>query len=147
MKFSRFVYALERNGENYAKKSPPLNQKQDKILGGLFGLLIGDALGVPYEFYPPEQLPAYQDIEMQPPGRPLGRHGKLEQTKSYEESVKRAVYLGNDTDTTACITGGLTGIFYGFSSIPERWISMLKERNRAEELFQKLLCRRETENV
>ena len=57
MKFSRFVYALERNGENYAKKSPPLNQKQDKILGGLFGLLIGDALGVPYEFYPPEQLP------------------------------------------------------------------------------------------
>ena len=76
MKFSRFVYALERNGENYATKSPPLNQKQDKILGGLFGLLIGDALGVPYEFYPPEQLPAYQDIEMQPPGRPLGRHGK-----------------------------------------------------------------------
>ena len=71
----------------------------------------------------------------------------LEQTKSYEESVKRAVYLGNDTDTTACITGGLTGIFYGFSSIPERWISMLKERNRAEELFQKLLCSRETENV
>ena len=65
----------------------------------------------------------------------------LEQTKSYEESVKRAVYLGNDTDTTACITGGLTGIFYGFSSIPERWISMLKE------IFQKLLCRRETENV
>ena len=56
MKFSRFVYALERNGENYAKKSPPLNQKQDKILGGLFGLLIGDALGVPYEFYPADIL-------------------------------------------------------------------------------------------
>lgn len=71
----------------------------------------------------------------------------LEQTKSYEESVKRAVCLGNDTDTIACITGGLTGIFYGFSSIPERWISMLRERNRAEELFQKLLCRRDTKNV
>ena len=25
--------------------------KQDRIAGGFYGLLIGDALGVPYEFY------------------------------------------------------------------------------------------------
>jgi ADP-ribosyl-[dinitrogen reductase] hydrolase len=31
--------------------------RQDRITGGLMGLLIGDALGVPYEFNSPEDLP------------------------------------------------------------------------------------------
>ena len=31
------------------------------------GLLIGDALGVPYEFHPPEDLPSTKLIEFQPP--------------------------------------------------------------------------------
>lgn len=61
----------------------------------------------------------------------------LEQTADYEESVKRAVLLGNDTDTTACVTGGLTGILYGFRNIPERWISALRERDKAAELLER----------
>ena len=61
----------------------------------------------------------------------------LEQTSSYEESVKRAVLLGNDTDTTACVTGGLTGILYGVQDIPERWLSMLKERDKAAGLLER----------
>lgn len=36
----------------------------DKLAGGLYGLLIGDALGVPYEFYEREELPDYEDIDM-----------------------------------------------------------------------------------
>lgn len=63
----------------------------------------------------------------------------LEQTAGYEESVKRAVLLGNDTDTTACVTGGLTGILYGFRNIPERWFSVLKEREKAAELLARFL--------
>jgi ADP-ribosyl-[dinitrogen reductase] hydrolase len=39
----------------------------DRLEGGLLGLLIGDALGVPYEFKEPEELPAFEDLEMQPP--------------------------------------------------------------------------------
>lgn len=39
----------------------------DRILGGLWGLLIGDALGVPYEFNKPEDLPKMEEIEYQPP--------------------------------------------------------------------------------
>ena len=62
----------------------------------------------------------------------------LLQTASYEESVKRAVLLGNDTDTTACITGGLTGIQYGLSGIPERWLLGLREREKVEKLLQQL---------
>ncbi|MDW8402678.1 ADP-ribosylglycohydrolase family protein [Chloroflexus sp.] len=41
--------------------------RQDRIAGGLFGLLIGDALGVPYEFHPPDALPPLEQIDMQPP--------------------------------------------------------------------------------
>jgi ADP-ribosylglycohydrolase len=44
-----------------------MTKLQDKIKGGLFGLLIGDALGVPYEFHGPEDIPGYDEIEMTPP--------------------------------------------------------------------------------
>ena len=40
---------------------------QSRIEGGLLGLLVGDALGVPYEFHPPEGLPPVEAIEFQPP--------------------------------------------------------------------------------
>ena len=44
----------------------------------------------------------------------------LEQASCYEDGVKRAVLLGNDTDTTACVAGGLLGILYGTQGIPDR---------------------------
>jgi ADP-ribosyl-[dinitrogen reductase] hydrolase len=39
----------------------------EKIEGGLLGLLIGDALGVPYEFHSASEIPALSDIEFEPP--------------------------------------------------------------------------------
>jgi len=41
--------------------------RQERIEGGLVGLLVGDALGVPYEFHPPAQVPAPSEIEFAPP--------------------------------------------------------------------------------
>jgi ADP-ribosylglycohydrolase len=46
---------------------------------------------------------------------------------SYEAIVKRAVSLGNDTDTTAAIAGGIAGIRHGYEAIPSRWLSALSE--------------------
>ncbi|MFM2421142.1 MAG: hypothetical protein RL385_5865 [Pseudomonadota bacterium] len=40
---------------------------QERIEGGVMGLLVGDALGVPYEFHPPEALPAESALEFHPP--------------------------------------------------------------------------------
>ena len=40
---------------------------RERIEGGLLGLLIGDALGVPYEFHDPRDLPPRSKIEMTPP--------------------------------------------------------------------------------
>lgn len=41
--------------------------EHSRIAGGILGLLIGDALGVPYEFYSPEALPRIDEIELSPP--------------------------------------------------------------------------------
>ena len=57
-------------------------------------------------------------------------------THSYEDCVKRAVALGNDTDTTACIAGGLAGLVYGVDAIPKRWLAALHGRTTVESLLQ-----------
>jgi ADP-ribosyl-[dinitrogen reductase] hydrolase len=41
--------------------------RDERLAGGLIGLLVGDALGVPYEFHPPEQIPPLDQIEYTPP--------------------------------------------------------------------------------
>ena len=37
---------------------------------------------------------------------------------SYETAVRTAIALGNDTDTTACVAGGLAGLRDGLHAIP-----------------------------
>lgn len=38
----------------------------DRLRGGVIGLLVGDALGVPYEFHQPDDTPR-SEIEFEPP--------------------------------------------------------------------------------
>ncbi|MFC4101174.1 ADP-ribosylglycohydrolase family protein [Paenibacillus xanthanilyticus] len=44
---------------------------------------------------------------------------------SYEEAVLEAINLGDDTDTTGAVAGGLAGIIYGAASIPSHWVAGL----------------------
>jgi len=41
--------------------------REERLAGGLIGLLVSDALGVPYEFYAPEEVPRPHQIEYSPP--------------------------------------------------------------------------------
>lgn len=59
-------------------------------------------------------------------------------TESYSEAVLKAVNLGDDTDTTGAITGGIAGIYYGFESIPEEWVNVLVRKDDIEQLCSKL---------
>ncbi|HAO27107.1 MAG TPA: hypothetical protein DCQ68_04270 [Chryseobacterium indologenes] len=59
-------------------------------------------------------------------------------SESYSEAVLKAVNLGEDTDTTGAVTGGLAGIFYGFENIPQEWISELARKDDIEKLSGKL---------
>jgi ADP-ribosylglycohydrolase len=59
-------------------------------------------------------------------------------SETYAEAVLKAVNLGEDTDTTGAITGGIAGIYYGFENIPEEWIAELVRKNDIEVLCEKL---------
>lgn len=50
----------------------------------------------------------------------------------------KAVNLGEDTDTTACVTGGLAGLLYGAENIPESWIKLLARRMDIKDLANRL---------
>jgi len=58
---------------------------------------------------------------------------------SYSTVIKKAISFGNDTDTTACIAGGLAGIRFGFNNIPEHWISGLRGKEIVYPLLKRLL--------
>lgn len=46
-------------------------------------------------------------------------------TSNYKDAVLKAVNFGDDTDTTAAVTGGLAGLYYGVDNIPSKWIDTL----------------------
>jgi ADP-ribosyl-[dinitrogen reductase] hydrolase len=56
---------------------------------------------------------------------------------NYEQVVKAAIALGHDTDTTACVAGGIAGIRDGLDGIPKRWRNEL----RGQELLKPLIAR------
>ncbi|MCY1659525.1 ADP-ribosylglycohydrolase family protein [Chryseobacterium sp. SL1] len=59
-------------------------------------------------------------------------------SENYTEAVLKAVNLGEDTDTTGAITGGIAGIYYGFESIPKEWVNVLARKEDIEKLCEKL---------
>lgn len=63
------------------------------------------------------------------------------QESTFAGVVKAAVALGNDTDTTACIAGGLAGVHFGFDAIPPRWMEGLRGRNLVKPLEKTMLLR------
>jgi ADP-ribosyl-[dinitrogen reductase] hydrolase len=46
-------------------------------------------------------------------------------TSTFEDAVLVAVNLGEDTDTTGCVVGGLAGAWYGLHALPDNWRSAL----------------------
>jgi ADP-ribosyl-[dinitrogen reductase] hydrolase len=57
---------------------------------------------------------------------------------TYAATVLAAVNLGDDTDTTGAVAGGLAGLAYGEASIPAEWLAGLARRVDIEELAQRL---------
>lgn len=67
----------------------------------------------------------------------------IDNKNSYESVVKSAVALGNDTDTTACVAGGIAGLIYGFEAIPARWRESLRGKDLYEPLLEKLILQKQ----
>jgi ADP-ribosyl-[dinitrogen reductase] hydrolase len=59
-------------------------------------------------------------------------------SSSYSEAVLKAVNLGEDTDTTGAVTGGLAGIYYGVDHIPIHWIEQIARKQDIVNLANRL---------
>ena len=64
-------------------------------------------------------------------------------SNDYNETVLKAVNLGEDTDTVAACTGGLLGLYYGIENIKDKWKQELKKYDNIIEIcdkFDKIQC-------
>jgi ADP-ribosylglycohydrolase len=59
-------------------------------------------------------------------------------TDSFETTVLKAVNLGEDTDTTGAVTGGLAGLLYGIDSIPEKWLQKIARYDDINDLAERV---------
>ncbi len=58
----------------------------------------------------------------------------LRTPEDFASSVVTAIMGGYDTDTTAAITGALSGAFNGISAIPERWVEGVEQSHYIRKL-------------
>ena len=90
-----------------------------------------------------EIRPGYRHVETCQQTVPEAIVAFLEST-GFEDALRNAVSLGGDSDTLACITGGIAEAFYGMSSeLQQETLKRLPEEMRAAyELFRQNLERK-----
>jgi ADP-ribosyl-[dinitrogen reductase] hydrolase len=64
---------------------------------------------------------------------------------SLETILVDVVNLAGESDTIAAVAGGAAGACYGASAIPQRWIEKLYQRERLEQVSERLSAFRERE--
>jgi ADP-ribosylglycohydrolase len=57
---------------------------------------------------------------------------------NFKDVIRSAIIFGNDTDTTACVAGGLAGIYFGYDQLPKDWLDHLQGKDIVENLLAKL---------
>lgn len=65
----------------------------------------------------------------------------VQRAGDYAAVVRAAVALGHDTDTTACVAGGIAGLRAGVGAIPAGWRERLRGRELVAPLLASLLAR------
>lgn len=59
-------------------------------------------------------------------------------TESFRDGCLMAVNLGGDADTAGAVYGQLAGAFYGESSIPEKWLAQLIQKDKIARMAEQL---------
>lgn len=107
----------------------------DTSMGMLFGLAIGDALGRPTEFmsltniyskYGPEGIRDLPEQALYTELRGANTHG--------------------DSDSVACIAGGISGAYLGFKAIPPEWAKKIEKTDYLNDLAHRLSMKKEALN-
>lgn len=56
--------------------------------------------------------------------------------KSFISCLENVIALGEDTDTTGCVTGGIAGVYFPEKQISEEYINVLANKNKVLELIK-----------
>ena len=125
---------MQKKVRNFLDHNPVCSQNEMDKFHRILGLKVGE-----YDLAP---LHTLKEEEISSSGYVLS---SLEasiwcflNSASYAEAVLKAVNLGEDTDTTGAITGGIAGIYYGFENIPKEWVAELVRKDDIENLCNKL---------
>lgn len=49
----------------------------------------------------------------------------IENSDSFAAAIKRAIQYGGDTDTNACIVGGVAALVFGLEDVPKEWMDFI----------------------
>ena len=60
-------------------------------------------------------------------------------TESFADGLIAAVNLGGDSDSIGAVYGQITGAFYGFDAIPDRWVKAVKAWEKVDALIGSFL--------
>jgi ADP-ribosylglycohydrolase len=63
----------------------------------------------------------------------------VESGRDFQDVVKRSILLGNDTDTTAAVAGGIAGLRAGDAGLPADWLGLLRGKEWVEPLVDRLV--------
>lgn len=63
----------------------------------------------------------------------------LMRNDNFKDTVLQAVNLGEDSDSTGAVSGGLAGLLYGYRAIPKEWLEALARRADIEVLTEQLI--------
>ncbi|MFM2160783.1 MAG: hypothetical protein RLZZ383_295 [Pseudomonadota bacterium] len=66
------------------------------------------------------------------------RHALRVGGQDYAAAVRAAIGLGGDTDTTACVAGGLAGLRVGVAGIPDAWRATMRGAEQVDGLLGRL---------
>jgi ADP-ribosyl-[dinitrogen reductase] hydrolase len=102
--------------------------------------------------YVPETTERIMLDEVIKPDRPYPVRGKgfvvdtlrsaqaVQEAGDYAAVVRAAIRLGNDTDTTACVAGGIAGLRVGVDGLPAKWLAGLRGRDIVDPLVERLIA-------
>jgi ADP-ribosyl-[dinitrogen reductase] hydrolase len=129
------VFGLARSGVNLFFRHYPIAKKEE--LDHFHRLLLN-----PIRDYEIKPIYEFQESEISSSGYVVHTLEAsiwcLLTSDSYAETVLKAVNLGDDTDTTGAVAGGLAGILYKEEGIPKVWLEQLVKGKEIRDLAVRL---------
>lgn len=68
-------------------------------------------------------------------------------TNTFEDGCIKVVNLGDDSDTVGAVYGQIAGAYYGYDSIPKKWLGKIVKLDMIVEIADKLLRNEDTSST